>query len=419
MVDGMSGLFREELLEARRTRLEGEVLLSRPLRAHAIITLLTGTMIALAVWVGTGRYSRTEGAKGILVTNADSAKIVALRPGVVTKLSVSDGQAVHKGQILATVQVDQDYAEGGRATQEGLGAVETQRQLTDRQITASRDRARDERAGLASTIASSRQQAEEVQGQIAIQEQMVQTLKAAFDRYGPVAQKGFITQVDMEKRQQELLVARQELGRLHQQLTTLRAGQAKATADLEQTRADEAAQYASARSSAEGFRLQQSQLRGQQAYVLTAPQDGIVTALQTGTGRTVDATVPLMTIVPENARIHAELYAPTRAIGFVREGEEVRLLYDAFPYQRFGSFRGHIRAVSRVALDPRQIDAPFRIDEPVYRLSVVPDQQAIAGYGERVRLQPGMTLSANIVLERRTFLAWLLEPLNAVLKRDR
>ncbi|MGK3796914.1 hypothetical protein, partial [Enterococcus faecium] len=86
----------------------------------------------------------------------------------------------------------------------------------------------------------------------------------------------------------------------------------------------------------------------------------------------------------------------------------------AFPYERFGSFKGTVRAVSRVALDPRQLDAPFKVDEPVYRVSVTPEKQRVNGYGEVVKLQPGMTLSANIILERRSFLEWILEPLNSV-----
>lgn len=78
MAEQQAGLFRAEVLEARKMRLEGEVLLSRPLRAHAIIGLLTCSMIALATWIATGRYARTEVAKGQLVTNAETAKIIAL-----------------------------------------------------------------------------------------------------------------------------------------------------------------------------------------------------------------------------------------------------------------------------------------------------------------------------------------------------
>ena len=264
-----------------------------------------------------------------------------------------------------------------------------------------------------------RQQASAVEGQIAIQEQVVTTLKEAMNRVAPAADHGFVSRTDMDRRRQELLLAQGEVARLRQQLAGLNADEARAGGQLRQSEAEEHAQANTARSSLEGLKAQASQLRGAQAYVLTAPVDGLVTALQSGVGRTVDATLPLMTVVPRDAPVHAELYAPSRAIGFVKPGQEVRLLYDALPYERYGSFRGRVQTISRVALDPREIAAPLRAEEPVYRVSVVPEHQVVSAYGEHVRLQPGMTLAANIVLERRSFLDWLLEPLRAVVNRDR
>lgn len=103
---------------------------------------------------------------------------------------------------------------------------------------------------------------------------------------------------------------------------------------------------------------------------------------------------------------------------FIRPGQEVRLLYDAFPYQRFGSFGGRVTRISRVVIDPRQLAAPLEVEEPVYRIEVAPDAQAVTGFGERLPLQLGMTLTANLILDRRSFLDWLLTPLNAVLRRN-
>ena len=74
--------------------------------------------------------------------------------------------------------------------------------------------------------------------------------------------------------------------------------------------------------------------------------------------------------------------------------------------------------MSRAVIDPRQLTAPLGIEEAVYRIEVVPDAQAVGAYGERLPLQPGMTLTANIVLDRRSFLDWLLAPLNAVMRRN-
>jgi membrane fusion protein len=127
---------------------------------------------------------------------------------------------------------------------------------------------------------------------------------------------------------------------------------------------------------------------------------------------------PMMIIIPEGSRLHAEIYAPTRAIGFVKPGQEVRLLYEAFPYQRFGSFQGKVTRVSRTVIDPRELTAPLKAEEPVYRIEVALDRQSVEAFGDRLALQPGMTLSANLILDRRSFLDWLLQPLNAVMMRS-
>lgn len=419
MHQGYASLFREEALQAREVRLDGEVLLSRPLRAHAIIGLLTCSVAALAAWVGVGHYARTETARGVLATDAEIAKIMATHPGIVTRVAVTDGQQVRQGAVLATILVDQRDAEGNRATEESLGVLQSQRRLGARQLAALHTSGGSERLGLAATIASAESQYVNVEGQVAVQETALKSLEDAFERYKPIANKGFISQSQMDVRQQQIFSARQQLAQLRQQLITLNSSRSEAMARLHKSKADEDEQASNARSALEGLRAEQARLKAQQAYVLTAPIDGVVTALQTGRGRVVDVSMPLMTIVPDKAAVHADLYAPSRAVGFLKTGDEVRLLYDAFPYQRFGTFKGTVRAVSRVALDPRQIDAPFKMDEPVYRINVTLEHQKVTGYGEQVHLQPGMTLSANIILERRSFVQWLLEPLNAVMKRER
>ena len=86
--------------------------------------------------------------------------------------------------------------------------------------------------------------------------------------------------------------------------------------------------------------------------------------MQAAAGRFVDGRVPLLTIVPGGAAMRAELFAPSRAIGFVQPGQEVRVMYDAFPYQRFCSFAGRVEQVSRVIIAPGEVDAPVKIGVP-------------------------------------------------------
>src|SRR3546814_10277229 len=65
-----------------------------------------------------------------------------------------------------------------------------------------------------------------------------------------------------------------------------------------------------------------------------------------------------MVVLGDDARLDVELFAPSRAIGFARVGERVRLMYDAFPYQQFGTFGGTVTRISRTALGPDEIAAP-------------------------------------------------------------
>jgi membrane fusion protein len=412
-------LFRREAVAARGHRLQGEILLVQPVSTNLLVLLICVVVGAVALWLALGTYTRTETARGMLVMREPSAKVIALRPGRIVRLFATEGQRVAAGQTLAIVRTEESDGSGGSALGESLAAVERQRLLTGEQVRLAARRARSDRDRLAATISGIRRQREDLSAQIGIQEQVVASAGALFERLGPLLDSGFISRVEVERRRQAHLAARQQLAQLHLQRNALAAEEARAGAELGRIAADAGSEAASAEAAGEALAQQRARLSGERAYMIVAPIAGRVAAVQTAAGRAVDATLPLMEIVPEGSPLTAQVYAPSRAIGFVRRGQEVRLLYDAFPYQRFGSFGGRVVSVSRVAIDPRQLAAPLAVEEPVYRIEVLPDAQTVAAFGEAQVLQPGMTLSANLILDRRSFLDWILTPLNAVLHRNR
>jgi membrane fusion protein len=411
------GLFREEVSEYRKARLHGEVVLTQPLSTRIMVSALFGIIAVVGTWVSLGTYSRIETVLGILVTDIPSAKVVAIAPGVVTALTAKEGQFVNKGDRLAVINLDRKVEAGSAVAGRSLDALEARRQLTEQQIELSQRRASVERARLNSIVDNATQQSVSLRQQIALQKQVVKSNQQLFDQISNVVERGFVSKVDYERRRQQLISAQQQLAGLEQQLSA-RIGDADQARSQILNISVETAQGANeVQSSLQGIAQQQVQLEGEQGYVISAPISGRITALQTALGRTVRQDVPLMVIVPDNSQLRAELYAPTRAIGFVKNGQETRILYDAFPYQRFGSFAGKIMSVSRSIIDPRETEVPIKLEEAVYRVSVSIERQDIEGYGASVPLQAGMTLKANIVLERQSFLDWLLQPLNAVSKR--
>ena len=85
--------------------------------------------------------------------------------------------------------------------------------------------------------------------------------------------------------------------------------------------------------------------------------------LQVHKGKTVQPQQLQLEIVPENSPLRADLLIPTRAAGFVRVGQEVRLLYDAFPYQDSGAYKGHIAELSNTVVTKADV-GPVVPQEP-------------------------------------------------------
>src|SRR5215218_1399161 len=154
-----------------------------------------------------------------------------------------------------------------------------------------------------------------------------------------------------------------------------------------------------------------AEINGRRAYVIRAPVAGRVSSLQAMVGRPADPRQLQLSIVPDGGALQAELFVPTRAAGFVRTGQRVRILYEAFPYQNFGAYGGRIVKVSRTVLTPADTAAPVELKQPAYRVTVALDRPDVDAYGEKIPLQPDMLLRADIILDSRALMSWILNPL--------
>ena len=85
--------------------------------------------------------------------------------------------------------------------------------------------------------------------------------------------------------------------------------------------------------------------------------------------------------------------------------------FDAFPYQRFGFINSKITRIDRALILPNEVQLPIAFQEPVYRLRATLNQQQMQAYGKAFDLKSGMLFEADIMLEQRTLIEWLLEPI--------
>lgn len=163
---------------------------------------------------------------------------------------------------------------------------------------------------------------------------------------------------------------------------------------------------------------QQIELTSSYETIIRSPINGQITALRAESGQAVNQGEILLNIIPKGAEFQVELYAPSRAIGFIKKGHTVGLRFDAFPYEKFGVQKGTVLAISQSTVSPAEIkaqDQTIRLDtETLYKIVVTLNKPTIDVYGIEQHFKVGMKVNANINIETRRLYEWLLGPISRI-----
>ncbi len=410
----MTQLFRNEAIQHRADRLLGDVALIVPVSWQIIGGMLFLGLVCAMAFLSLAPYSRVETVKGTIVPDRGIAAILPSRVGVVASVTVRDGASVSAGQTLVRIKASEATSAGRSVSGEMAAAVARQDLALAGQTAQMRTAAVAEQARVAAQIAGLAKEIEQIDYQISVQQQLVDTAKTELDNVQEVARRGFISRRDIRIREDSYLNRRQQYSQLQQDRSSKLASREEAQRAGQRASAEAQALTSSLQSSRGALteRLIGAATSGE--YLLLSPLDGTVTALTARLGQSVNTESQLMAVVPKRARLKAELYVPTRASGFLKKGQAVRFAVDAFPYQQFGTLEGTIEEISSV---PTRLKNENEVTETVYLVVASILRPEISAFGERRRLVPGMILSARIVTRKQSLLVWLFEPLFSVSRR--
>ena len=300
---------------------------------------LLATTLLLLVFVSSASYARKETAIGALVSTAGIARISARRDGIVTALKVDEGDRVRVGEPLFTIDLQQGLEGGGTLSAALLASLDAQTGLIREQIAADPARVANEMVRLDATIGSVIAQRNAIMAQRELQAERAKAADERRETLLHLYQKGTVTKVVLQEQEETHLESRQDLAELDGQLASNAREIQQAQLQREHLPVQQAERLSQLRLSLADRERRTQRDQGARTQVIRAPVAGRVTALQVGAGQMVDPEPPLLTFVPDGADLNAELFVPSRAIGFVQPGQRVRLMVDAFPYQRFGSHR--------------------------------------------------------------------------------
>jgi membrane fusion protein len=404
-------LFRQEAIEAQREKFLGEATIARPVPFWVFTALAAGIailVISVAVW---GQYTRRERVEGYLALDTGAARVLIPDAGRVSDLLVKEGDEVKAGDALAKISLDRSTGASASTSETVAAEMQSRRGMLEKEQSQWRDLGTQQVEQARRRVKDLDNELTQIDREMKLQEVRIKSAREQVERYNGLAgEKKFVSEALVKQKQDE--VTDQEI-----RLQTLRRQRAQVERDLGTAKMEEPQIQLRSRAQAEQIDRQLSELRqgmsqveAQRETVIRAPMAGVVTNVAVNRGQSISQDAPLATVLPKGSGLHVELLVPTRAIGFVAKGQEVVLRYDAFPYERFGQYHGVINDIGRNVWTAGERVGPLAAREPVYRVDVALDRQSVAALGQEFPLRPGMLVNADLLLEKRTLLEWIFEP---------
>ncbi|MBU0912404.1 MAG: HlyD family secretion protein [Gammaproteobacteria bacterium] len=404
-------LFRTKALQAQQQRLEGQVSIVQPVGSSVLCFCLVFILFSLLLLLHQANFSRKETVVGYLKPSSGVVRIHSQRSAVLKQLYVQDGSMVRAGQKLALLSSDEYLAAGQSLTEHLQSSLSLQLTLNTQkrhEVIQSFDQ---QRLQLSAQINNIKQQLSDNQRQQKLLSERIDLQSQRLLSQQELALKGHLPKLQLEQQQDQHLMLQQQLAEVQTLAQSILQQQIQWENQLQTLPVEQQRQLQQLQAERLQFEQQKTELLARGEVLLTSPVAGRVTNLVVSQGQQLQGSQVLMQLLPESGFLYAQLLVPTRAFGFIQPGQTTWLRFDAFPYQRFGLYQGEVSQLSKAVLMAQDPDSPVQIQEPVYQVQVQLNQQFIEAYGEQLPLQAGMLLSADIVLEQRSVLSWLLEPL--------
>ena len=388
--------------------------MAQPVSLWVLTVFASVAAASIGILLVLGSYTRRATVIGQLVPTRGMATVLAPATGVVARMDTAEGGKVQAGHTLAVIVSPRATVASGD-THTALVAGLQQRatslqagQSAQHQLYAAQG------AGLQAQLATARAELAQIQAQTSTRREQARIAQETLQRLRQLQGDKFVSTLQVKQQEAAALEQHAAVQALQQQATNARRGIAQLQQALQELPGQRQASDADYQRNRALLAQEQVETDARGALAVTAPVTGIIATQIAKPGQAVQAGQPLLSVLPGDGKLEAELLVPSRAIGFINPGDHVLLRYQAYPYQKFGHQLGKVARISRSALSPNELGALMggaQNSEPFYRVTVALAKQALTAYGKPELLKPGMLLEADVLGEKRRLIEWVFEPL--------
>ena len=417
-----------------------------------VLWLLAGMLGGLILWALLGRLDIVAVAEGKLIPQSYLKIVQPADAGIVKEILVREGETVHAGQVLMrmdtlisdadTQSIEADYQRKRLTLRRidaelgGLAAKPFAPEAGDPAALAREVAAqyRANRNALDAALAEERSRLARARAELASAQQIRAKLgeilphyRAQDQAFENLARDGFAGSIMASDKKRERIEKEQELKTQAYLIDSAQAGIAQSEKKLAQIESDYRRALYAERNEIQGSFDKLAQEVTKQAHrkallELKASQESVVKDLAThSVGTVVQPGTVLFTLVPKEETLRAEVWVSNEDIGFVRQGQPVKLKLAAFPFQKYGMVDGVVEQVSADSADANTgsgnsptdrapANAQGRSQPLLYKALVTLKAMQLTLDEQRFALSAGMQSSAEIRLGTRTVAEYLLSP---------
>lgn len=410
-----------------------------PRMARITLYCVVALILAAVAWASLARVDTIVTAQGKLIAVSPNVVVQPLETSVVREIHVKTGDVVGRGQALATLdptfsQADVDQL---RTRFAALDAAinRLNAELNGHDLVAADSKSPDEalqarlflqRKAFHETslrnydaqIASARANLKTSQDEEALLLQRLEVLRSIETMRGTLMDKEIGSRLNFLLSRDARLEVDNNLSRVRgnqadyvHRVEKARAEQQVFVEDFRRTAYQELVDTLAKRNSV-AEDLKKAELR-RQLIVLTAPVDSVVLEIASRTvGSVVREAETLFLLVPRDVHLQAEVNVDGKDIGQVAVGQSVRLKFEAFPFQKYGTGSGTVRIVSRDSFAPdTKGDGPRRMSAPYYRILIDVTDTRLRAQLVQFQMIPGMAVTAEMKVGHRSVISYFLYPL--------
>jgi hemolysin D len=416
-----------------------------PRRAQHTAWLVSSMFVACLIAMAVFKVDRVVTATAKVVSKNSTLVVQPLETAIVRSIDVHTGEAVHAGQVLA--RLDPTFAAadlGADANQVASYQAQVERmqaEVADKpfaysgldpalslqaaiyaqrksQYDFTMEDYKQKADSLIQTIARANSDAAAYRDRLAVA-QSVEQMRRDLERLQVGSRLNTLAAVDNRAEMARYLAYAQEQAMGAQRdLSALLAERDSFSqqwhADLADKLAEATSQLATARQS-----LEKDQLRRQMVELRADRDATVLTVAKLSVGSVLQSGQEFITMVPSDAPLEVEADIAGSENGYVHIGDPVALKFDTFPFTQYGMAYGTVRIISAdsfTAQDDQRnptgsVPMPGQgsTGEPYYRARIAIDRVALHNVPAGFHLMPGMPVTADVKVGKRTVLEYLLE----------